>query len=137
LGKEAPNFTLKTVKGESVQIKKLRGKVVLLSFWASWCGPCRQEMPVIEKLGQQYRDKGLMVFGVNDEDRETIQDYIKENGYSFPTLVDEEQEASNLYNVHAIPTMVVLDREGNVASYRVGLTREAELRAMLGTLGIH
>ena len=115
---------------------KLRRKVVMLSFWASWCGPCRQEMPVIEKLSHQYRDQGFLVFGVNDEDRETIRDYIKENGYSFPTLVDEEQQASMRYQVRAIPTTVVIDREGNISSYRVGLSSESELRAMLKILGI-
>ena len=136
-GKDAPDFTLKTFKGETVQIKKLRGKVVLLSFWASWCGPCRQEMPVIEKLSHQYRDQGFLVFGVNDEDRGTISDYIKENGYSFPTLVDEEQEASMLYHVGAIPTTVVIDREGKIASYQVGSSSETEFRAILNRLGIH
>jgi peroxiredoxin/outer membrane lipoprotein-sorting protein len=136
-GKEAPDFTLKTFKGATVQMKKLRGKVVLLSFWASWCGPCRHEMPVIEKLSHQYRDQGFLVFGVNDEDRDTIQDYIKENGYSFPTLVDEEQEAMKLYHVGAIPTTVVIDREGKIASYQVGTSSENELRAVLRTLGIH
>jgi peroxiredoxin/outer membrane lipoprotein-sorting protein len=135
-GKEAPDFTLKTFKGATVQMKKLRGKVVLLSFWASWCGPCRQEMPVIEKLSHQYRDQGFLVFGVNDEDRDTIQDYIKENGYSFPTLVDEEQEAMKLYHVGAIPTTVVVDREGKIASYQVGTSSEADLRATLRELGI-
>ena len=118
-------------------MKKLRGKVVLLSFWASWCGPCRQEMPVIEKLSHQYRDQGFLVFGVNDEDRETIRDYIKEYGYSFPTLVDAEQEALKLYHVGAIPTTVVIDREGKIASYQVGMSSENELRAVLRTLGIH
>ena len=136
-GDEAPDFTLKTSKGAIVQMKNLRGKVVLLSFWASWCGPCRQEMPVIEKLSHQYHDQGLLVFGVNDEDRETIRDYIKENGYSFPTLVDEEQEASTLYQVRAIPTTVVIDREGKISSYEIGLSSEAKLRAMLKRLGIH
>jgi peroxiredoxin len=136
-GKEAPDFTLKTFQGATVQMKKLRGKIVLLSFWASWCGPCRHEMPVIEKLSHQYRDQGFLVFGVNDEDRDTIRDYIKENGYSFPTLVDEEQEALKLYHVGAIPTTVVIDREGKIASYQVGMSSETELRAILNKLGIH
>ena len=136
-GKEAPDFTLKTFKGATVQLSKLRGKVVLLSFWASWCGPCRVEMPVVEKLSHQFRDQGFLVFGVNDEDRDTIRDYIKENGYSFPTLVDEGQEALKLYRVGAIPTTVVIDREGKIASYQVGMSTESELLAILNRLGIH
>jgi peroxiredoxin/nitrite reductase/ring-hydroxylating ferredoxin subunit len=138
IDKPAPDFSASTLDGQNVSLAGFRGqKNVVVSFWASWCGPCRLEMPVIDKLSHQYHDQGLLVFGVNDEDRETIRDYIKENGYSFPTLVDEEQEASKLYQVRAIPTTVVIDREGNISSYEIGLSSETKLRAMLERLGIH
>jgi len=108
----------------------------LLNFWASWCGPCRLEMPVIEKLHQEFHEKGLRVFGVNDEDIDVIRDYVAEHEYSFPTLVDPEQQAITLYRVRGIPTMVVIDREGKIAHYRTGLSREAELRSWLKKSGI-
>ncbi|MFN8009288.1 MAG: redoxin domain-containing protein [Terriglobia bacterium] len=136
VGGEAPDFTLKTVKGESFQLKRLRGKVVLLSFWATWCGPCRMEMPVLDKLSQQYHSKGLLIFGINDEDRETIQDYLQENGYRFPTLIDESQEVAILYRIRAIPTMVVIDREGKLVSYHQGLSQESEIKSALKMAGI-
>lgn len=135
-GDEAGDFRLKALDGQEVQLKNLRGKVVLLNFWASWCGPCRLEMPFIEKLHHELKDKGLMVFGVNDEDVDTIRDYIKENGYSFPTLLDQDQEVLQLFRVRAIPTMIVIDKQGIIVSYRVGLSPQNELRASIRKAGI-
>jgi peroxiredoxin/outer membrane lipoprotein-sorting protein len=136
IGSEAADFQLKDLEGREIQLKSLRGNVVLLNFWATWCGPCRVEMPVIEKLHQQLRGKGLRVFGVNDEEIETIREYVAEHEYSFPTLVDTDQQAMNLYRIRGIPTMVVIDREGKVAQYRMGLSREGDLRSWLRKAGI-
>ncbi len=136
IGSEAADFQLKDLDGGEVQLKSLRGKVVLLNFWASWCGPCRLEMPVIERLHQQFHEKGLRVFGVNDEDIDTIRDYLSEREYSFPTLVDAEQRVMALYRIRGIPTMVVIDREGKIAQYRLGLSRESDLRLWLKNAGI-
>jgi len=136
IGSEAADFQLKDLEGREVQLKSLRGNVVLLNFWATWCGPCRLEMPVIEKLHQQLHGKGLRVFGVNDEEIETIREYVAEHEYSFPTLVDMDQQAMNLYRIRGIPTMVVIDREGKIAQYRMGLSREGDLRTWLRKAGI-
>jgi peroxiredoxin len=136
IGSEAADFQLKDLEGRKIRLKGLRGNVVLLNFWATWCGPCRLEMPVIEKLHQQFHGKGLRVFGVNDEDIDTIRDYIAEHEYSFPTLLDPEQLAMNLYRIRGIPTMVVIDREGKISHYRVGLSRENDLRSWLRKAGI-
>jgi peroxiredoxin len=136
IGSEAADFQLKDLEGREIQLKSLRGSVVLLNFWATWCGPCRLEMPVIEKLHQQFHGKGLRVFGVNDEDIDTIRDYVAEHEYSFPTLVDSEQQAMNLYRIRGIPTMVVIDREGKIAQYRMVLSRENDLRSWLRKAGI-
>ncbi|MGH9426798.1 MAG: TlpA family protein disulfide reductase, partial [Terriglobia bacterium] len=136
IGSEAADFQLKDLEGREIQLKGLRGNVVLLNFWATWCGPCRLEMPVVEKLHQQFHGKGLRVFGVNDEDIDTIRDYVAEHEYSFPTLMDTNQQAMNLYRIRGIPTMVVIDREGKIAQYRLGLSRENDLRAWLRKAGI-
>jgi peroxiredoxin/outer membrane lipoprotein-sorting protein len=136
VGQEAEDFKLKDLEGEEVHLRSLRGQVVLLNFWASWCGPCRLEMPVIEKLHQQFKGKGLRVFGINDEDFETISEYLREYEYTFPTLIDEDQKAARLYRVRGIPTMVVIDRQGTVSHYRVGLSRESDLRLWLRKAGI-
>jgi peroxiredoxin/outer membrane lipoprotein-sorting protein len=136
VGQEAEDFKLKDLEGKEVQLQSLRGQVVLLNFWASWCGPCRLEMPVIEKLHQEFRGKGLRVFGINDEDFETISEYLREYEYTFPTLIDEDQKAARLYRVRGIPTMVVIDRQGMVSHYRVGLSRESDLRLWLRKAGV-
>ena len=136
IGQEAEDFKLKDLAGKEVHLKSLRGQVVLLNFWASWCGPCRLEMPVIEKLHQQFKEKGLRVFGINDEDIETIREYVNEYEYTFPSLIDEEQEIARLYGIRGIPTMVVIDRKGTISHYRVGLSREGELRLWLRKAGI-
>jgi peroxiredoxin len=136
IGQPAADFTLRDLAGTEIQLKSLRGQVVLLNFWASWCGPCRLEMPVIEKLHHEFKDKGLQVFGINDEDVETIREYLSEFEYTFPTLVDEGQQVARLYRVRGIPTMVVIDRAGTVSHYRVGLSRERDLRGWLKTAGI-
>ena len=136
IGSEAADFRLKDLEGREVQLKGLRGTVVLLNFWATWCGPCRLEMPVIEKLHQQFDGKGLRVFGVNDEEIDTIREYVVEHEYTFPMLVDTDQQALNLYRIRGIPTMVVIDREGKIAQYRMGLTRESDLRTWLRKAGI-
>jgi peroxiredoxin/outer membrane lipoprotein-sorting protein len=136
IGSEAADFQLKDLEGREIQLKSLRGNVVLLNFWATWCGPCRLEMPVIEKLHQQFHGKGLHVFGVNDEEIDTIREYVAEHEYSFPTLVDTDQQAMNLYQIRGIPTMVVIDRSGKIAQYRMGLSRETDLRSWLRKAGI-
>ena len=136
VGSEAADFRLKDLEGRETQLKSLRGNVVLLNFWATWCGPCRLEMPVIENLHQQFHKKGLRVFGVNDEEIDTIREYVAEHEYSFPTLVDTDQQAMNLYRIRGIPTMVVIDREGKIVQYRLGLSRESDLRSWLKKAGI-
>ena len=136
IGSEAADFRLKDLEGREIQLKSLRGNVVLLNFWATWCGPCRLEMPVIENLHQQFHGKGLRVFGVNDEEINTIREYVAEHEYSFPTLVDTDQQAMNLYRIRGIPTMVVIDREGKIVQYRLGLSRESDLRSWLKKAGI-
>jgi peroxiredoxin len=136
IGQEAEDFKLKDLADQEVHLRSLRGQVVLLNFWASWCGPCRLEMPVIEKLHQQFKEKGLRVFGINDEDIETIREYLNEYEYTFPTLIDKEQEIARLYGIRGIPTMVVIDRKGMISHYRVGLSREGELRLWLRKAGI-
>ncbi len=135
-GKEAPDFALKDLEGKAVSVKSLRGKVVLLDFWASWCGPCRQELPHIEKLHTEYKEKGLVVLGVNDEDAQVALDFVKENRYSFPTLVDAQREVSKLFQVTAIPTVIVIDKEGKISTHYIGARSEADLRAALKKVGI-
>lgn len=112
---EAPNFTLKSNSGKNIKLSELRGQVVLLNFWASWCGPCRQEMPELDKLYSKYNKLGFTILGVNvEEDATDALKIIKDDKIRFPILFDSENSVSKLYNVVAMPTTVVVGRDGNM-----------------------
>jgi peroxiredoxin len=111
----APDFTLKSLDGPNLRLEEYRGQVVLLNFWASWCGPCRQEMPVLDRLHQRYADTGFAVLGVNVEGEEgPARDLLAKVPVTFPVLIDEGQRVSELYDLQAMPSTVVIDRDGVV-----------------------
>ena len=109
----APDFTLQSSTGENVRLAEQRGQVVMLNFWASWCGPCRKEMPLLDDMSKRYSAAGFVLYGVNvEEDNTDAKKLIKELGVTFPILYDTESKASSLYNVDAMPTTVVIDKKG-------------------------
>ena len=111
----APDFTLRSNSGKNLKLSEFRGQVVLLNFWASWCGPCRQEMPALEKLQKRYGKLGFTVLGVNvEEDSTQAKRMLREIRVSFPILYDTQNTASKLYQVSAMPTTVIIDRDGNM-----------------------
>lgn len=111
----APNFDLEAMSGERVSLADLRGDVVMVNFWATWCGPCRQEMPHLEALYQRYRDLGFTLLGVNvEEDSSGAGKFLEETPVSFPILFDPKSSVSALYDVVAMPSTVIIDRAGNV-----------------------
>lgn len=111
----APDFTLKSLEGANLRLDEYRGQVVLINFWASWCGPCRQEMPLLDRLHQRYVDTGFAVLGINVEGEEApARALIDKIPVTFPVLIDEGQLVSELYNLEAMPSTVVLDRDGVV-----------------------
>ncbi len=111
----APDFTLKSLTGTNLRLEEYRGQVVLINFWASWCGPCRQEMPILDRLHQRYEDTGFSVLGVNvEEDSSSALKVVDRTGVTFPVLFDTEQVVSRLYELKAMPSTVVVDRDGNV-----------------------
>jgi len=111
----APDFTLKSLEGSNLRLNEYRGQVVLINFWASWCGPCRQEMPLLDRIHQRYADAGSAVLGVNVEGTlAPAQEIADKTGVTFPVLVDENQHVSALYDLEAMPSSVVIDRDGVV-----------------------
>ncbi len=114
-GQPAPDFTLKSNSGENLRLAEQRGDVVVLNFWASWCGPCRQEMPHLNALQDRYASLGLKLYGVNvDENSDDANRAIKDLKVAFPVLFDNNNTVAELFNVDAMPTTVIIDRDGNM-----------------------
>jgi peroxiredoxin len=114
-GQVAPDFALKSSSGENLRLSEYRGDVVMINFWATWCGPCRQEMPLLDELYTRYERVGFNLLGVNiDDDSRRAMQMIDELGVNFPVLFDARKEVSKLYEVEAMPVTVLVDREGNV-----------------------
>jgi peroxiredoxin len=114
-GQPAPQFTLGAKSGHDVSLAQYKGDVVMLNFWASWCGPCRQEMPLLESIYQKYSKLGFVLLGVNVEpDSNAANDWLKATPVSFPILYDKESKVSRLYDVEGMPSTVIIDRAGRV-----------------------
>ena len=114
-GQVAPDFALKSATGENLRLSEYRGDVVMINFWATWCGPCRQEMPLLNELFDRYERVGFNLLGVNiDDDSRRAMQMVEDLGVSFPVLFDETKEVSKLYQVEAMPVTVIVDREGVV-----------------------
>lgn len=111
----APDFALKSESGANLRLSEFRGEVVMINFWASWCGPCRQEMPLLDELYSQYKPLGFTILGVNvEEDSSKAKEVLEDIPVSFPVLFDTDSEVSKLYNVVAMPSTVLVDRDGNM-----------------------
>lgn len=114
-GQSAPDFALKSSTGENLRLSEYRGDVVMINFWATWCGPCRQEMPLLDELYSRYQRVGFNLLGVNiDDDSRRAMKMVEELGVDFPVLFDARKEVSKLYEVEAMPVTVLVDREGTV-----------------------
>jgi thiol-disulfide isomerase/thioredoxin len=111
----APNFTLKSLQGKNLKLSEMAGNVVLINFWASWCGPCREEMPLLNDLHKKYEPLGFTVLGVNVEEQlDGARGFLKHVPVDFPILLDNRNQVSKRYQVVAMPTTVVVDRDGNM-----------------------
>jgi len=134
-GKPAPDFVLRDLEGREVRLSDLRGKAVLLDFWATWCGYCREALPMMELLHRSLKDKGLAVYGIDSEEPQIAREYLLKYGYTMPSLADRKEETVNGYHVQGWPTTVLIDREGKVSYYGVGQEPE-KLRDAIRALGL-
>ena len=115
LGKAAPDFTLRSNIGDNKKLSELRGKVVMLNFWATWCGPCRQEMPKLAEIKSLHDEYDFELLGINiDEDRAKALRLAKKLSINFPILFDETKKVSKSYSIDAMPMTILIDRDGTV-----------------------
>jgi len=134
----APDFTLRTLEGPAMRLAEQRGQVVLVNFWASWCAPCKLEMPHLNRLADKYRDTGVVLLAVNvDDDPKKAEAEARKLGIRFPVLLDTAKAASKAYQLQAMPTTVLVDRDGRMRhvhlGYRPGFeqTYDEQLRALV------
>ena len=136
LNHKAPDFELKTLDGQRMRLQDLRGKPVLLTFFASWCPPCRHELPSVVKLNDEFKEKGLLVVGVNDEGKGTARHFAEKAGLTFTILDDSNYKAHRLYHVYTIPMTFLIDRDGKVVRFLRGGRDYASLRSALKEVGL-
>ncbi len=118
---EAADFTLKNLEGLEVSLKDFQGKLVFLNFWATWCGPCRYEMPSMEKLWQNFKENEFVILAVDlREGKEEVESFMKENGLTFPVLLDSRGQVGSIYGVRAIPTTYFIDSGGIIVGRAIG-----------------
>ncbi len=135
-GAPAPDFTLQDLQGRQLTLSDLRGSFVLVNFWATWCGPCRVEMPALQSRFERY-SPDLRVVAVNfDEPQDTVQAFADELGLTFDILLDPGAKVQDLYRIRGYPTSIFVDREGIIQIVHIGLMTEKQLDAYLRELGV-
>lgn len=138
VGKAATDFALRSLKQENIRLSEQLGEVVLINFWATWCGPCRQEMPLLDEIYLKYRRAGLVLLSVNiDEDTDRATEMAETLGVSYPVLMDTRNEVAKAYDIGTMPLTVLIDREGTIRyvseGYKPGYERRytEKLRELL------
>ena len=111
----APDFSLQARGGQTIKLSQYKGQVVMINFWATWCGPCRQEMPLLESIYKKYNKLGFTLIGVNVEpDSKAAEGFLKQTPVSFPVIYDKDSAVSKAYDVSGMPSTVIIDRKGNI-----------------------
>ena len=137
VGELAPQFELRNADGTVVRLSDFRGRVVWINFWATWCGPCRRELPEIARLAAEFGDEDLVVLAVNQEQSATAaRDFWEELGLDLPILLDSSGDVSNQYRLRGLPDNFFIDREGVLQSFRLGFLVEEQMRESLAAAGL-
>jgi peroxiredoxin len=130
------NFTLTDLSGKSWTLKDLRGKVVLLNFWATWCPPCRKEMPDLETLYQRFGPQGLVILGISDEDAATVQPFVTQQKVTYPVLLDPGRKVNALFQIDGIPKTFIYDRESKIVAQSIDMRTQGQFLEMLAKAGL-
>lgn len=130
------DFTLQDIAGKSWTRSALKGKIVLVNFWATWCPPCRKEMPDLEALYRQYASRGLVVLAISDEPLKTVQPFIAKQGYTFPVLLDPGRKVNGAYHIQGIPNSFIYDRKGRLAAQSIDMRTRGQFLKLLAKAGL-
>jgi cytochrome c biogenesis protein CcmG, thiol:disulfide interchange protein DsbE len=134
-GQSAPDFSLETLDGDKVSLSDYRGQIVLINFWATWCAPCRAEIPAIEAVLEARQDEPFVVLGVNyQESRDRIRPFVDELSMTYPVLLDETGRVMQTYRAPGLPMSILLDENGVIQHRHAGLLTEAQLEGYLADL---
>jgi peroxiredoxin len=130
------NFTLADLQGNNWTLRDLRGKVVLVNFWATWCPPCRKEMPDLEALSNEFKDQGFVILGISDEEAAKVGPFIAAHNVTYPILLDPGRKVNDLYQVNGIPKTFIYDREGRLVAQSIDMRTRNQFLAMLAEAGL-
>jgi peroxiredoxin len=134
--RQSADFTLVDLNGKKWTLKNLRGKVVLVNFWATWCPPCRKEMPDLEAIYQRFERRGLVILAITDEEESKVKPFIADGKFSFPVLLDPGRKVNELLHVEGIPKSFVYDRDGKLVAQAIDMRTEKQFLVMLGHAGL-
>src|ERR1035438_9830844 len=130
------DFTLNDLDGKRWTLKQLTGKVVLVNFWATWCPPCRKEMPDLDAIYGELRDKGLVILAISDEDRAKVVPFVAEHKVLYPVLLDPGRRVNDLFVVRGIPKSFVYDRSGRLVAESIDMRTRQQFMELLGKAGL-
>jgi peroxiredoxin len=130
------DFTLTDLQGKTWTLKELKGKVVLVNFWATWCPPCRKEMPDLNTLYQRFKDQGFVILAISDEEADKVKPFIAERSISYPVMLDPGRKVNELFQVQGIPKSFVYDREGKLVAQSIDMRTQKQFLEMLGQAGL-
>jgi peroxiredoxin len=134
--KQQVDFTLTDLDGKTWALKSLQGKVVLINFWATWCPPCRKEMPDLDTLYQRFKGQGLVILAISDEEADKVKPYLAERKATFPILLDPGRKVNELFRIHGIPKSFVYDRNGKLVAQSIDMRTQKQFLEMLGQAGL-
>jgi len=134
--REQADFTLTELSGKTWTLKEQRGKVVVLNFWATWCPPCRKEMPDLEALYQQFKGQGLLILAISDEDAGKVKPFIAQQKVTYPILLDPGRKVNELFQIEGIPKTFVYDRNGNLVAQSIDMRTRRQFLEMLAQAGL-